>query len=113
MEKFVPLFEEHFGNISQRVEDALGKLEEYMPEFEVADYVVDSETRPDSGRGDEGFNAWIEFLGVDPGVVEGIGTDYDKYHDHFKRWCDENGLYAGQILTGEDDSSVTFEIIVY
>ena len=111
MEKFVPLFEEHFGNISQRVEDAQEKLENYKPEFEVADYVVDSETRPDSGRGDSGFNVWIEFMGVDKAVVDDIAANYEKYHDNFKRWCDENGLYASQVMTTED--SVTYQVIVY
>lgn len=114
MENFVPTFEGYRrGNseeLGQRVSDAEEKLEGYVPEFPFTDYVVDSDVKQDSGRGDPGMYVWIEFLGVEPAVVKDVADNYGKYHDHFKRWCDENGLYADQVLTAED--GVTFQVIV-
>lgn len=111
MKQFVPLFENYQDSeLQSRTQDALHKLEEYRPDFDVSDYELDYETKPDSGRGDSGMLAFIEFTGIDPEVIQDISDNYQKYHDNFKRWCEDNGLYASQILTRDD--SVTFEVIV-
>lgn len=98
-------------DISLHVEDAQNKLEEYDPGFAFADYELDSQMAPDSGRDDAHAEVWIEFKGVDRSVVEDVAHSYGKFEQHFKEWCGRKNLVYDQILTTED--SVTYVVSVY
>lgn len=110
--KYVKTFEsfkmnELLGNNNEepiaKIEAVHNKLEEYIPPFKYADYLLDY----DRTAGNE-YNVWIEFTEVPTETISEFDTEYNKFELHFNEWNKKNNfeLYLTQILTTDD--SVTY-----